>query len=88
MTALGRSFAQVDAMTLYEAQIIFDYWAEMPPANEILAAVYSVEKPKQRPLNVDDVRNMAVEEGYMTIDELRDSFKKAGGLRLVTDNGS
>ena len=81
------SLAQVEDMTLYEARLLFDYWAEAPPANEILAAVHSVEKPKQREVSLEDVRAMPAPQGYMTIEELRESFKKNGGLKLVTTDG-
>lgn len=84
--AAGRSLDQVLEMTLYETQILFSYWNEMPPANEILAAVYSVEPsggPKE--LTVEDIQNMPVPKDHLSIDELREQFRN-GGLKIVSNN--
>ena len=37
--AHGRSFAEVDEMTMAEVQLVFDYWMDYPPTNEVTAAV-------------------------------------------------
>jgi hypothetical protein len=87
MANCALSLAQVEEMTLYEARLLFDYWNEAPPANEILAAVHSVEHRKERELTVEDVQNMPTPQGCMSIAELRAAFQKNGGLKLVTDNG-
>jgi hypothetical protein len=40
--AHGRSFAEVEAMTMAEVGLIYDYWKDYPPDNEILSAVHGV----------------------------------------------
>ena len=37
--AHGRSFAEVEEMTMAEVRLIFDYWNDYPPTNEVTAAV-------------------------------------------------
>jgi hypothetical protein len=82
--AAGRSYEQVDDMTLADVEIIFAYWNKTPPANEILAAVYKV-KPQStaRELSVEEIKAMRPPEGCMSIDELKEAFKRNGGLKLV-----
>ena len=44
----GYTRAQIDAMTLPQVYEQFEYWADYPPARDILAAVYQV-KPRRAP---------------------------------------
>ncbi len=75
--ASGRTFEQVDEMTLDDVQIIFDYWNRSPPANEILASVYRV-KPSPRRMTVDQVRDMKPPPGCLSIEELKALAGKIG----------
>jgi hypothetical protein len=84
--AVGWAYEQVEAMPLFAAQMLFEYWEECPPVNEILAVVHGVKKPETRNLSVDEIKHMPTPEGYMSIEQLRQSFKD-GGLKLVSDNG-
>lgn len=51
MANTGRSYEQIDEMTVFDARMIFDYWSKHPPSNEVLAAVYMKreEKPSGSP---------------------------------------
>ena len=64
--ANGRSFAEVDAMTMAEVELIFDYWRDYPPANEIAAAVHQVGAFGSKPDVIAEVP-----EGCWSIEELK-----------------
>lgn len=50
--AAGRSYEQIDEMTVFDLALIFDYWSENPTSDVILKAVYKIESKK--PVNNDD----------------------------------
>lgn len=43
--AYGRSYEQIDEMTLFDVEILFEYWKGHPTADDILRAVHKI-KPK------------------------------------------
>jgi hypothetical protein len=45
--ASGRSYEDIDRMTLFDVGILFDYWRDHPTADDILKAVYKIETKKQ-----------------------------------------
>lgn len=83
--AAGRSYEEIDALTIFDVELLFEYWGKTPPANEILAAVYKV-KPQTAPreLSVADISRMRPPEGCLSIDELKEAFRRNGGLKLVS----
>jgi hypothetical protein len=47
--ASGRSYEQIEEMTLFDVGILFEYWVEHPTADDILKAVYKIETKKTPP---------------------------------------
>lgn len=47
--ASGRSYEQIDEMTLFDVAILFDYWRGHPTSDDILKAVYKIEMQKPAP---------------------------------------
>jgi hypothetical protein len=44
--ASGRSYEQIDEMTLFDIDILFGYWRTHPTTEDILIAVYRIEAKK------------------------------------------
>lgn len=51
--AAGRPYEQIDDMTVFDLELLFAYWAENPPADQILKAVYGI-KTKRTPQQEED----------------------------------
>jgi hypothetical protein len=45
--AAGRSYDEVEDLTIFDLRLIFDYWAEYPAADEVLRAVYQVTSKRK-----------------------------------------
>jgi hypothetical protein len=43
--ANGRSYEEIDEMTLFDIDLIFEYWRDHPTAGAVLRAVHGVKPP-------------------------------------------
>jgi hypothetical protein len=44
MASCGFTPAEIDEMTLFDIQALFNYWRDFPPTHEILKHVYGIER--------------------------------------------
>ncbi|MGH6836539.1 MAG: hypothetical protein ACREC9_13585 [Methylocella sp.] len=46
--AHGRSYEEIEEMTLTDLRFLYDYWADHPTSDDILRSVYRIEmKPRE-----------------------------------------
>jgi hypothetical protein len=57
-------------------------WRERPPAHWLIASFLGYSAP-EKPKTAKELSEQARREGYLSIDELKEAFKRNGGLKLV-----
>lgn len=59
MTICGYTPADIDELTLFDVTALFRYWRDHPPADDILKAVYRIERKKDEARSTDDPSGIA-----------------------------
>ena len=54
MTICGYTPAEIDELTLFDVTALFSYWRDHPPADDILKAVYRIERKTEEARSADD----------------------------------
>lgn len=73
-TALGWDYRTIGRLTLIQANAMFEFWAEQPPVNELLAIVHGWTKPK--------TASEMLAQGAMGPEDFLEHFKQTGGRLL------